>query len=95
MSFDGSRDVGEMADARPEEGLVLDVLHHLDAAQPLHQNAHAVVGVLEHLEDAARGPARVQPVHVGFFFFRILLRRHPEHAVPGQRLFDRLERAAA
>ena len=68
----------------------------VDAAQALHQDAHARVGVLQHLEDAAGGAADEQPsCGFGLLVLRPLLRHQRQHAVAGQRLLDDLQRRAA
>ena len=43
-------------------------------ARSLHQHPHALVGILEHLEDAHRGAAREQSLGRRIFLFGIFLR---------------------
>jgi len=88
-------DVGEVAHLRDEVGIVLGVVQHLDPAQTLDEDADAAVGILQHLEDAAGGAARVEPVAAGGLVLGVLLRDEAEHPVADERLLDQLERGAA
>ena len=87
--------VGELTNAGGEERFAADDLDDVDAPQPLNQNAHARVGILQHLEDAAGGAARIQPVRSGLFVFGVLLRHHRQHAIAGERVRDDLQRRSA
>jgi hypothetical protein len=81
--------------AADEEGIVLEVVLDLDAAQSLDEDAHALIGVLEHLEQAAGRAPRVQAFGARLLVVRGLLRHQPEHAVSGEAVLDELQRRAA
>ena len=84
----------QVAHLRLEVRFPLRVAGHLDALEPLDQDADAPVGVLEHLQDASRGAPRVEPFGVGVLVLRVLLREEAEHPVAGQRLLHEPQRGA-
>src|SRR5581483_10275247 len=84
-------DVLEVPHVRPEVRLALRVLDHLDALQSLDEDAHGLVGILEHLEDTPRRAARVESLGPRGLLLGILLRREPEHAITGEAVLHELQ----
>src|SRR5207248_3344184 len=91
----GLERVVQVADVGAEVGLLLRVVDDLDALETLDQDADALVGVLEHLEDAPRRPTAVEAVRLRRLVLRVLLRREPEHPVARETVLDELQRRAA
>jgi hypothetical protein len=78
-----------------EEGVALDVFGDLDPPEPLDENAHALVGILEHLEDASRRAPGVEALRWRRFLLGVLLSDQAEHPLARQRALDELQRAPA
>ena len=69
----------EPLDVRQEVRLALRELAEFDSRQSLHQHAHALIRVAQHLEDAHRGAALEQAFGRRLLVFRVFLRRQRDH----------------
>ena len=70
----------------------LDEIEQIDSRDALHQHPHAVVGILEHLENAHRRAAREQSLGRRILLFGILLRRESDYARSLAHVLDQPER---
>ena len=75
-----------------EVRLELDEIEQVDSRDALHQHPHAMVGILEHLENPHRGAAREQSFGRRILLFGILLRREPDYARSLADVLDQSER---
>src|ERR1017187_5919792 len=60
--------------------------------QSLHQHAHALIRIAQHLEDAHRGAELEQSLGCGLLVFRVLLRRQRDNLRGLSTVLDQLER---
>ena len=87
--FEGLLDTG--AEIRAD----VDHLGEADARQPLHDDAQAAVGQLEHLVDVAGGPHRVEVFLQRFVFAGLALGEDGDQAAARHRFVDEADRALA
>src|SRR5262249_55914609 len=77
---------------RDEIRSALREIAQLDSRQPLDQNAHALVGVAQHLENLYRAAPRVESLGRGVFLFRVLLCGQRDDLLRVADILDELER---
>ena len=83
------------AHARAQVRLGRHDLVELQAREPLHDQAEAAIGQLEHLVDMRGGADRIEVRLAGLFERRVALREHRDQLAVGDRIVDQADGALA
>ena len=73
--------IGEPSHVRLEVRLALREVEQFEARKTLDQDAHTLVRIAQHLEDAHRGGALIHALRTRIFLFRIFLRGQRDDAI--------------
>jgi hypothetical protein len=93
--WSSSRSASAASDLGPQVGPRLDDAVETDPGQPLHDQAQAAVGQLEHLVDVRDRADRIEILLQRLLEGRFPLREHADHPAGGVGLLDQAHRCLA